>query len=61
LRINQHTANPTRVAIEELQLQLLNARLAALEVKQNAHPAMALVATVPKVPASGIERRTPIY
>jgi hypothetical protein len=48
------------VAIEELQLQLLNAKLAALEVKQKAHPARALVATVPNVPANGMEKRTPI-
>jgi hypothetical protein len=54
------TANPTRVAILELQLQLLKARLAALDVKQKAHPARALVATVPSEPASGIEKRTPM-
>jgi hypothetical protein len=53
-------ANPTRVAMEELQLQDLKNIEAAVEVKQKAHPAKHDVAIVPNDPASGNESKSPI-
>ena len=46
--------------MDELQLQLLKAKLAALLVKQNAQPARALVATVPIDPKNGSDINAPI-
>jgi len=54
------TANPTLVAIEELQLHDLQSIEAAVEVKQNANPAKHDEATEPKTPASGNDNRRPI-
>lgn len=75
--MREHTANPTRVAMDELQLHDLknmdatyqkfnmDAPLAmcyspAVEVKQNAMPAMDDVTTVPRMPVKGSDSRIPI-
>lgn len=53
-------ANPTRVAMDELQLHDLKNMDAAVEVKQNAMPAMDDVTTVPRMPVKGSDSRIPI-
>jgi hypothetical protein len=53
-------AKPTRVAIEELQLQDLTNIEAAVDVKQNAIPAKHDVATVPRPPARGNDSKRPM-
>jgi len=53
-------AKPTRVAIEELQLQDFKNIEAAVEVKQKAIPAKQEVAIVPSPPARGKESKRPM-
>lgn len=53
-------ANPTRVAMDELQLKDLQNMEAAVEVKQNATPAKHEDATVPKSPVKGRASTAPM-
>lgn len=53
-------AKPTRVAIDELQLQDLQNMEAAVLVKQNARPPRHDVAMVPNDPAKGSENKRPM-